>query len=269
LWDVVTRKPRPTLAGHEGPIYTSAVRPRGNPPLLATAGLDRTVKLWDLDTQAVWGELIGHADSVNALAFSPDGAVLVSGGDDGEVRLWTVADRRLKRSLSAHAGAVTCLACAADGRHFASGGADGVRLWYADGTAAGVVTTEGRVRAVAFSPDGRTLAFGGDGATHLWDVGSRAERVTLAGDSTSARALAFTHDGRSFAAALGVEGQPGSVRVWDPVTGGERLTLPLPRDDLAAALVFSPAPAADGRHRLAVAGSAGRVTLWEAIAWGP
>jgi WD40 repeat protein len=126
-----------------------------------------------------------------------------------------------------------------------------------------------RVSAVALSPEGQTLAFGGEGPTQLWDVGSRTERVRLAGDSTSARALAFTHDCRSFAAALGVEGQPGSVRVWDPVTGGERLTLPLPRDDLASALIFSPAPAGDRRHRLAVAGSAGRIRMWEAIAWEP
>jgi hypothetical protein len=42
----VAARELPHTAGHEGLIYAIASRPSGNPPLLATAGLDRTVKLW-------------------------------------------------------------------------------------------------------------------------------------------------------------------------------------------------------------------------------
>jgi WD40 repeat protein len=32
--------------------------------------------------------LIGHADAVNSVTFSPDGHSLATGGNDGVVRIW-------------------------------------------------------------------------------------------------------------------------------------------------------------------------------------
>lgn len=37
----------------------------------------------------------GHCDTVNALAFSPDGTYLASGGDDNALIIWSIPQRRL------------------------------------------------------------------------------------------------------------------------------------------------------------------------------
>ncbi|CAL9408634.1 hypothetical protein SUDANB6_01606 [Streptomyces sp. enrichment culture] len=76
------------LTGHTGRLWTAAAHPRL--PLLATAGDDRTVRLWDPHTGEGRAVLTGHTGRVLAVAFSPDGSLLASGGEDGTVRLWNV-----------------------------------------------------------------------------------------------------------------------------------------------------------------------------------
>ena len=90
-WDgtaVVWRdgEPRHVLRGHRGRVWTAVAHP--GLPLLATAGDDRAVCLWDADTGLRTNRLTGHTGRVFSLAFSPDGSLLASGGEDGTVRLW-------------------------------------------------------------------------------------------------------------------------------------------------------------------------------------
>jgi WD40 repeat protein len=72
--------------------------------LLATAGGDGTVRLWDPVTRRLVGAPLQAASAqngVSAVAFSPDGTLLASAGADGTVRLWQV-------SLFAHPYAALC-----------------------------------------------------------------------------------------------------------------------------------------------------------------
>jgi WD40 repeat protein len=62
--------------------------------LLATAGADGYVRLWNPATGKPIGALPAHTGPesvVTAVAFSPDGTLLASAGADGMVRTWQVS----------------------------------------------------------------------------------------------------------------------------------------------------------------------------------
>jgi len=55
------------------------------------ATCDLTIQLWDVDATFKMSELQGHAGLVTAVAFNPDGTLVISGSWDDAPRLWTPA----------------------------------------------------------------------------------------------------------------------------------------------------------------------------------
>jgi WD40 repeat protein len=56
----------------------------------ASGGQDNTINIWNVATGVAVHSLSGHLDSINSLAFSPDGKTLASGGNDTQIKLWSV-----------------------------------------------------------------------------------------------------------------------------------------------------------------------------------
>ena len=56
--------------------------------LLASAGSDNTVRLWEADSGAAVRALTGHRDLVRSVAFNPDGRLLATASQDGTAQLW-------------------------------------------------------------------------------------------------------------------------------------------------------------------------------------
>ena len=84
--DGVTGQTLHALSAHVNGADSAAFSPDG--ALLATAGRDNHIKLWDMATGTQLATLEGHERPVLTLSFSPDGALLASGSGDNTVRLW-------------------------------------------------------------------------------------------------------------------------------------------------------------------------------------
>lgn len=90
LWNLITKEKEFVI---DVGVYAVAIDPAGK--YLAGAGLDNTVYMWEVDTEATVFELIGHGERVNAVGFDPTGSYLVSTSDDLTVRVWDVLSGRL------------------------------------------------------------------------------------------------------------------------------------------------------------------------------
>ncbi|MCI0458952.1 MAG: WD40 repeat domain-containing protein [Gemmataceae bacterium] len=94
-WDLASEKQlRLFTADKQLADGSLALSPDGR--LLATASLDRMVRLWDIATGEELGCFAGHQAGVMAVAFSRDGKHLVSGSGDSTALVWEV-----RRMLSA------------------------------------------------------------------------------------------------------------------------------------------------------------------------
>lgn len=162
-----------TLEGHSGDVYFVAFSPDGK--LLASAGKDHRVRIWDVAGQKLVRSLEGHQDEVNLVNFAT-GETVISASDDGTVRLWDVATGDLEFKLEAQDGSVSALAVAPGSGLVASGGKGGtVHLWDpTTGLRSWSSEAFAIVESLVFSPDGQTLVGGfQDGVIRWWDVATR------------------------------------------------------------------------------------------------
>ena len=77
-----------TLTGHSGIDNSVAFNKTGT--ILASGSKDKTVKLWNVESETDIATLTGHSDYVNSVAFNSSGTILASGSWDRTINLWSV-----------------------------------------------------------------------------------------------------------------------------------------------------------------------------------
>jgi WD40 repeat protein len=214
------------LEGHADAVLGVCAVAFPNRTVLASAGEDTKVRLWDPVTGQTESILDGHTDRVrDVCALSVSGqTLLVSSSDDGTIGVWDAATGTLLRRLHGHADWVRGVcALVVDGRPLIASASDDrtVRLWDPmTGSLEQIFTGRSWATELCAVPgeDGVMLASAGyDGRVTLWDPRTRELVRELEGHTAWVTALtSILVDGRTLVASTGYD---GTVRTWHPGTG--------------------------------------------------
>jgi WD40 repeat protein/energy-coupling factor transporter ATP-binding protein EcfA2 len=230
------------LRGHRGTVLDLAFNHTG---VLASAGADGKVGLWNAERHQQIDLLRGHVDEVNAVAFSPNGSRLASASDDWSVIVWDVP-RRLRLVRLMHGASVRAVAFSPDGRYLVSGGEDQrVNLWDAASLKHLAVSEDmgGTISALRFSPSPSHLLASliGNREIRLWDLPNLSKPAkSLPARADSVLEIAFSPDGK-----LLISGKPrisggGWLDLVDLAGPARAVTIPLPAGNLVSYADFSP-----------------------------
>jgi WD40 repeat protein len=89
IWNVAACSELPSaLSGHSGPVFGITLASDGE--TLASAGEDRTVRIWDIVTGQQLFNFTDCQAQVNAVVFSPDCNTLAAADHSGAIRIWQV-----------------------------------------------------------------------------------------------------------------------------------------------------------------------------------
>ncbi|HLO17147.1 MAG TPA: hypothetical protein VK206_20095, partial [Anaerolineales bacterium] len=242
------------FTGHTDDTFGAVFSPDGK--YVLTGSLDKTARLWDVQTGKEVRQLIGHSDAVDDVAFSPDGKYVATASWDQTARLWD-AQTGKQLQIYNHSIWLSRVAFVPDGKYIITAtGDETAHLWNVQtGQPVRTYTQSGRIQDFAISPDGKNLLTGGrEKAIHIWDIqtGIELHQFSL---PVWTGPVTFSPDGQYILAG----GADNIIRLLDRNTGQVVRTF-VGHTFQIQRLKYSP----DGKYLVSIADD-GTARLWDAL----
>lgn len=269
-WDAATGQPQGEPLKHDALVTAIAFLDQGQTVLTGCG--NGTVRRWNAMTGQPIGEPIHFPDeTLKVLAFSADGATMLTARADHKAQLREVSTGEPRGAAMEHTDVINAAAFSADGSSVLTGSEDRTaRLWDAmTGMPVGEpLTYDRKFVSVALSPDGSMALTGSrDNTARLWSTSTQAIIGEPLRHEGTVATVGFSPDGQQI-----VTGSwDNTARLWElvnpqqwDVTSGVARGEPLPHKGDVLAVAFSP----DGKSVLTGCGD-NHARLWSATTREP
>jgi WD40 repeat protein len=213
LFDIHSHQLVGMLGGHQGPVTDICIAKTGRS--LASAGMDRTVRLWDLSEDRLI-RVVARDIEATSVQYSPDDSLLAVGKYDGTIAIYETESWQLNHVLMGHDGPIHDLSWSRDGDYLIGGSnrALGTCCWEVAERMIVEWPWEPKSSGAIHSPDGKYLAeliIGDQSSIRIYEWDSRQKIVDLEIPSVGLpRSLRWSPDSSQVATC-----RYGEVLSWD------------------------------------------------------
>ncbi|MBA3962752.1 MAG: TIR domain-containing protein [Chthoniobacterales bacterium] len=205
--------PSDPFAGHSAKVSDLSFQQSGR--YLASASLDGTVRMWDVESKR---ELLRLPQKAAAVIFTPAGKSIVTGNSDGTLGEWSIARGTAVKTLR-YDSAVTAVASSPDGHILVIGNANG---WmHIHNTDAG---NWSEIAAKNLGAEASTVGFSTDGHWLIAITSKSAQLYSIPGWVEASPELGFGKD-KVEAVSFSPDGKSIALRTSRRAPGGLRGTL--------------------------------------------
>jgi len=247
-----------TLSISQKRISSVCVSPSGQWLAFGCAKLGQLL-VWEWQSESYILKQQGHFYDINALSFSPDGAVLATAGDDAKVKLWNTVTGFCFVTFANHTAPVTACHWSGTGNVLLTASMDGtVRAYdlvrYRNFRTL-ATPSPAQLTSLAVDPAGEVVCAGSVDPfeVYVWSLQTGKLLDVLAGHTGPLSGLSFA----AGASLLASSSWDKTVRLWD-VFSGKGLVETLQHTSDVLAVCFRP----DGKELIS-ASLEGNLNIWD------
>nr|CAD2184215.1 unnamed protein product [Meloidogyne enterolobii] len=185
--------------------------------MILTGGIDKTVVLFNSQTETVENVFKGNQKRVNAIRLHPNLETIVSGGQDSKIRIWLANDPDARNVINIHDQAITDVSLHPTGDHFLCTSDDSYWSLTDLNTGSPLIKIKSgdddvSLRCGQFHPDGLIFGTGARSSiVKIWDIKEQSNVAQFPGHSDSVCAISFSENGYYLATGS----LDGEVKIWD------------------------------------------------------
>lgn len=208
-----------TFAGHWDSVVAALPTPDGK--RLVSVSLDRTLRLWDLNSGAPLMHFYGCVGNAGSFVVAQNGQSLIYATEDHSLVMYDLGSGTLLRRFRGHSAKISVCLLTPDGQLVIAAASDNsVRVWRVQ-TGEQLAMLSGHQSppsSCACTKDSRYLITGSwDHTLRVWDLKTGRNVRTLQGHTGAVSGFALSSDGKYVVSAS----WDHTLRLWDVNTGAK------------------------------------------------